>query len=443
MRKNLSILIIEDDKYFRLNLRNILTSFGVIDEASHYEEALKKIQQNQYDLVITDIDLGHDQDSLNLIKIIHQKKTYCIVASSMEDDGVIEKAYDFGARHFLSKQKINIHLPLYLNKFFLSANNKINDIISKHFITQDESLKDEIKKLCEINWHNQCLYLSGETGSGKSLLGKIIHQCSHSEKNLVHLNCSEISENLLESELFGYEKGAFTGAEQKRDGKLLQANGGTLFLDEIGTMSMKMQQKLLKAIDEKTFYPVGATTPKHVEFTLISASCEDIKEKIRKKEFREDLFYRISGFQFHLPALRERTSDIAHLFKYFQQLSTRKFVLKKDASELIQHYSWPGNIRELKKVCDRLSQESTGIIDKDTIKKILQHDSFEHSLKEQTWEVEVFTHGLRKHIANIERQAVEKSLQKNKGKITASIKDLGISNSAFYRIVQENKISVS
>src|SRR5690606_10509629 len=142
------------------------------------------------------------------------------------------------------------------------------------------------------------------------LLGKLIHELTHPDAPLIHLNCSEIAENLLESELFGHEKGAFTGAEQKKDGKLKLAHGGTLFLDEVATMPMAMQQKLLKALDEKTFYPVGSSTPIRSDFTLVTATCEDITQMMAKKEFREDFFHRITGFQFHLKSLAERPNDI-------------------------------------------------------------------------------------------------------------------------------------
>ena len=248
-----------------------------------------------------------------------------------------------------------------------------------------------------------------------------------------------MAENLLESELFGHEKGAFTGADQKKDGKLKLAHGGTLFLDEVATMPMSMQQKLLKALDEKTFYPVGSSVPVRAEFTLVTATCENLQEKMTNKEFREDFFHRISGFQFHLKSLSERTGDIDLLIRHFQSLSPRRYVIKPEALELMKKHSWPGNIRELRKTSERFSQGISGIIDAPMIQRMLGVKVKEQDLTEE-WEEHVFQHGLKSYIAQLERRAVEEAMKRNKGKITACIKELKISSSAFYRILQENQL---
>ncbi len=440
MKPKLSFLIIEDDKYARLNLFEILRPFGVTDEASDQESAENKLNTGHYDVVITDIELGNGS-GVDLIGRITRKGSHCIVVSSFECEETIEKCYTLGARHFLSKFKIKDQLPAYIQKFINSRNSLFDKIIKEDFITQDEELIQEMKRLCDINWKGQTLFISGPTGTGKSLLGKLIHEITHPEANLVHLNCSEVAENLLESELFGHEKGAFTGADQKKDGKLKLAHGGTLFLDEVATMPMAMQQKLLKALDEKTFYPVGASIPVRAEFTLVTATCENIQEKISKKEFREDFFHRITGFQFHLKPLSDRPNDIELLVKHFQRLSPRRFVIRPEAMELLKRYSWSGNIRELRKTCERFSQGITGIIDEALVSKMLGLEAPRISMKEN-WEEHVFEHGLRSYISQIEKRAVEESMIRNQGKITACIKDLKISSSAFYRILQENKLQL-
>jgi DNA-binding NtrC family response regulator len=270
-------------------------------------------------------------------------------------------------------------------------------------------------------------------------LGKLIHQLTHPEANLIHLNCSEVAENLLESELFGHEKGAFTGADQKKDGKLKLAHGGTLFLDEVATMPLSMQQKLLKALDEKTFYPVGSSVPIKTEFTLVTATCEDLQEKMSRKEFREDLYHRITGFRFRLSPLSERPGDIELLVKHFQKLSPRRFVIRPAALELLKKHSWPGNVRELRKSCERFSQSGAGIVDERVVSDTLGI-SASRPASSPDWESQVFEEGLRSYIGTIERRAVEEALRRNNGKITASIKDLKISSSAFYRILQEHQL---
>jgi DNA-binding NtrC family response regulator len=438
MKKNLNILIIEDDKYTRLNLKEILSDFGVISEAKEIEEAFKILETTKYDIVITDIEL-HNRSGIEIIPTIVTSGAHCIVVSSYEGDEIIEKAYHLGAKHYLAKFNLKEQLPIYIQKYIQRKNAYIETLIKDSFITQDSRLIENLTNLCSMNLKNKSLFISGKTGTGKSLLGKIIHQVTHPDENFIHLNCSEIAENLLESELFGHEKGSFTGADQKKDGKLKLANGGTLFLDEIGTMSLGMQQKLLKAIDEKTFYPVGASRPVKSEFTLITATCEDIQGKIREREFREDLFYRISGYTFSIPDLKSRIDDLELLIKHFQLKLYRRFFIKQDAIEVLKMHSWPGNIRELEKVCALLAENETGIIDTPIINKIFQ-PSHQLNYKQDGWLDEVFSNGLNSYFKRIEKLAVEEALRRNNKKITNSIKELKISSSAFYRIMNENNL---
>ncbi len=440
MKSKLSILIIEDDKYARLNLREILNPFGILDEAADLETASTKIRDNFYDIVLTDIELGTGS-GIDIIAAVKSKGSHCIVVSSYEHEDVIEKAYSLGASHYLSKFKLREQLPVYIHKFLQSKSARFEKFLSEEFITQDPETISDLRRLCEINLKNQNLFISGSTGTGKSLLGKLIHDMTHSEAPLVHLNCSEISETLLESELFGHEKGAFTGAEQKKEGKLKLANGGTLFLDEVATMSLSMQQKLLKALDEKTFYPVGSSIAIKSEFTLISATCEGILQKVQKKEFREDLYFRLSGFHFHIKPLAERPEDVDLLVKFFQKKSPRRFVIRPEALVEMRKYTWPGNIRELSKVCERFSQSLTGIIDLGVVRKTIIPQIQSVLPQVEGWEEYVLNHGLRAYITHLEKRAVEESMKRNNGKITACIKELKISSSAFYRILQEHKLN--
>lgn len=439
MKSKLSFLIIEDDKYARLNLVEILRPYGVIDEAPTFEEAQTKVAQNYYDIVLTDIELGH-RNGVDLIGNIVKRNAHCIVVSSYEGEETIEKAYALGARHYLSKFKLKEQLPVYIQKFIHSQSLKFEKILKEEFITQDEDLIEGLRRLCEVNWKNQSLFITGPTGTGKSFLGKLIHEFTHPDARLVHLNCSEVAENLLESELFGHEKGSFTGADQKKEGKLKLAHGGTLFLDEVATMPLSMQQKLLKALDEKTFYPVGSSVPVKSEFTLITATCEDLPKKIAAKEFREDLYYRINGFHFPIKPLSQRPDDIELLIRHFQKNSPRRYVIKPEAFKALRTYSWPGNIRELRKYCERLSQNQSGVIDLDFVKDMLPLKNTSVEIN-QDWQDFVFQNGLKAYISQLEKKAVEEALKRNGGKITASIKDLKISSSAFYRIIQENKLN--
>ncbi|MEX1099318.1 MAG: sigma 54-interacting transcriptional regulator, partial [Bacteriovoracaceae bacterium] len=222
---------------------------------------------------------------------------------------------------------------------------------------------------------------------------------------------------------------------------LRQADGGILFLDEIATMPMSMQQKLLKALDEKTFYPVGSSAVQTSQFTLVSATCEDLFEKVSNNQFRKDLFYRISGLNFEISPLRSRPKDAALLIKSRLESSPRKIVVKKDALEALNSYSWPGNVRELIKTCDILTLKSNGVINlKDLPDHILMNshhsDSEQNSFLTAAQKDFISSKGLKAYVKNLEKTVVKETLESNQGKIAKTIKDLRISSSAFYRVLE-------
>ena len=284
----LRMLICDDDKYFRMALKEIIAPFGLIEEAATEAEALKLLKDQHFDLALIDMEIDGPLSGINILKVSKSKKIHSIILSSLSDDEVIEEAYLNNCDHFLAKSQYRTYLEPYILK---QKRNLVHDELAEFFnekyITKDKDLKEKIQQICRINLKNQTVLITGETGVGKSLIGELLHQQTYDKSHpFVHINCSELSETLLESELFGHEKGSFTGADSKKIGKLELANGGTLFLDEIGTMPLSMQQKLLKVLDQKTFYPIGASKPSRTDFTLISATCDDLIDKIMKEQFR-------------------------------------------------------------------------------------------------------------------------------------------------------------
>jgi transcriptional regulator with PAS, ATPase and Fis domain len=326
----------------------------------------------------------------------------------------------------------------------------MSDFFKTNFITKNLLLIEQVKSLLTMNLKGKCVYITGETGVGKSLIGELLHQFTYGDsKPFIHLNCSEIPESLIESELFGHKKGSFTGASEDKKGKLELASGGTLFLDEIATMPMLMQQKLLKAIDSKTFYPVGSSSPVKADFTLISATCEDLFSKIANKEFRKDLFFRISGLNIEILPLRERKEDILVLIKHFIKQSPRKFIIKQDAIDYLLGLSWDGNVREVKKIIDLLSLTSHGIVEISDIQKMFNHkveaELNENSLLTATQVDFILKNGLRTFITQVEKNIVITVMERNNKKITSCIRNLQISSSAFYRILDQlnHKVGIS
>ena len=435
-KQKIKILVCDDDKYFRMALNELISEHGLVHEASTEQEALDLINTQYFDVSLIDMEIDGPSSGIKILKAAKSKGIHSIILSSQNDDAIIEEAYENNCDHFLAKSQYREHLEPYIYKYKKQyLTNDISKFFDQKYITNNSNLKEAVENLCKINLKNRTIFITGETGVGKSLIGELLHaQTYDNSKPFIHLNCSEIPENLIESELFGHEKGSFTGAEQKKMGKLELANGGTLFLDEIGTMPISMQQKLLKAIDQNSFYPVGAVKPVTSHFTLITATCEDLFEKIARNEFRKDLFFRVSGLNLDIMPLRDRKEDIPKLIKYFLKRSHRRFILKDSAIEKFMEHSWPGNIRELKKQIDMLSTFEKGIITGDDVK----FNSF-NSTDINTWLTEqqkafIQENGLRDFIKRIEEETLKEALSKNHGKITQTIKDLKISASAFYRI---------
>ena len=435
MKKIPNILIIEDDKYFRLGIKSLVKDICLINEADNLDDALKILSEQPIDFCIVDLNLGKNEyGGLKILEYCNNKSIETIVLSSTDEMEITEKVYSLGCQHFLVKSQYKKHLRFYIEKLTKSLDQEVEKFFQEDFITQDESLKRQVKELLEYDLRGRRILITGETGVGKSLLGKLIHQVHFSQSDFVHLNCSEISENLIESELFGHVKGAFTGALKDKVGLLSKANNGVLFLDEIATMPMKMQKKLLNAIESGEFYPVGSDKPQRSNFTLISATCEDLIEKVHSDDFRKDLFFRISGFNLNIPALRERKTDLEILVTHFLSMSPRRIILKDDAREKLLNYDWPGNTRELKRVIDNLIFSNLGIIYAKDVKILNDSVSENESLLTQDHENFIINFGLREYMKKVEREITSNLLAKNQGKVAKTIKDLKISASAFYRI---------
>lgn len=435
------ILIAEDDRYFRLALNSILRDLAIIDEAESEQAARELLSTNYYDLALIDMQLDNDNSGLEILKTAKANGVHSIILSSNECDEITEQAYNNGCDHFLNKLYYKESLEPYVTKFIKNQNNNLlAEFVKNDFITQDKELIGHLKQLTEINLKNRCVFITGETGVGKTLVGKLLHKIYHKAQDpFIHINCSEIPENLVEAELFGSMKGSYTGSDKDRKGKLELANGGTLFLDEVATMPISMQQKLLKAIDEKYFYPLGSDKPVNSRFTLVSATCEDIFAKIDNGDFRKDLFYRINGLNLNIKPLRNRRADVTLLTKHFISKSERRFIVKDDAMEALKSSNWPGNVRQLRKTIELLSLKTKGIItaqDLPTDVKSSDSEGKENQLSESQMGF-IREEGLRKFIQSIEVQAVKDSMERNQGKVTSSIKDLKISASALYRIMDQ------
>jgi len=364
-----TILIVDDEKDIRISLTGILEDEGYqVVTASSGMEALDKVREEQPDLVLLDIWMpGIDGlETLDRLKAAQPALTVIMISGH----GTIEtavRATKLGAFDFIEK-------PLSLDKVLIAVGNALrlkqltaeNDELKRaagneHELVGSaaviEALREQITRVAPSN---ASVLVSGENGTGKELVARSIHYYStRHDKPFVAINCAAIPEELIESELFGHEKGAFTGALSQKKGKFDLADGGTLFLDEIGDMSLRTQAKVLRILQERCFERVGGTRLVSVDVRIIAATNKDLDEEIRQGRFREDLYYRLNVIPFRVPALRERIDDVPQLVEHFIALFARKEgrepkSFRPEALDMLKQYHWPGNVRELRNIIERI-----------------------------------------------------------------------------------------
>lgn len=364
-----SVLIIDDEDGVRKSLADVLGDEGYrVSVAASGREGLEKLRSEQPELLLLDIWMP-EMDGLEVLQQIRAEGLSPMVVV-MSGHGTIEtavKAVKLGAFDFIEK-------PLSLERLLVILQNAagVHDLnqenlalrkqVQKHRNILGESgairqIRELIRKVAPTS---ASVLITGENGTGKEVVAHAIHALSpRFKKPFVEVNCAAIPEELIESELFGHEKGAFTGATQLRRGKFDLANGGTLFLDEIGDMSLKTQAKILRIIQEQKFERVGGPETISVDVRIIAATNKDLKAEIKRDAFREDLFYRLNVIPFHIPPLRERSDDVVFLSEHFlREYSTahaRAYrSLTPEALGALSAYSWPGNVRELKNLIERI-----------------------------------------------------------------------------------------
>ncbi len=437
--KRLNILVVEDDDLQRLGLVSVLNDFGKVDDVNSSIAARDRMEKGRYDVAFFDLDLEYDLAGLDLVTVANSKGIYPVVLSARDCEKVILKAYQNGCEDFLAKpyKRDVIEKILRAYNYFVSPQ-KQGPLES--FITEDKEIRKQLESVKSIIKSDQPVLLLGPTGTGKSFLAKKIHEIVFDNDKFVALNCAELPDNLLESELFGYEPGAFSGANTKKLGKLSLADGGTLFLDEIATMSPAVQQKLLKAIEEQEFYPLGGTKKIKTKFRLTSATCEDLGQMVESGDFRKDLYYRIDGFKINLKPLASRMGDIPALIRHLNKESVRRVVYQEEAINVLMKYNWPGNVRELKKINKMLQLKGDGII--------RVEDLPEHIIKaKQTIAATGFVNeahfsyiekeGIKDFLRHIKKEVITHYLNKNDNKVRETVKELGLSNNSFYKIMKD------
>lgn len=367
-----TILIVEDEKNTREGLSLALQENYDIYEAANAEEAFRLMDSELFDVVLTDLRMA-GKSGLSVIDkaMTLSNKPVCIMMTAYGNVETAVEAMRRGAYDFLTKpvnlEKLELVIKRALNSRELENENIVlHQRLDKKYnfktnvIGNSKALKQSLHQLEQVAPTKATVLLQGETGTGKELFAQMIHQNSpRARKPFLAVHCAALPANLLESELFGHEKGAFTGANQKRIGRFEAADEGTLFLDEIGEIDLSTQVKLLRFLETKTFEPLGTSKPISVNLRLICATNRDLEQMVQKGEFREDLFYRLNVIKINLPSLRERKEDIPILMDYYLGEYAQENVVKSPnltskAKEILKDYGWPGNIRELRNFCEHL-----------------------------------------------------------------------------------------
>ena len=437
-----SILIIDDEKKLCDLLARILELEGyTVHKAYTGKEGLTLLQQQDIGVVLCDVKLP-DYSGIDLVALIKQQKPYVQVINLTAYGTIADsvKAMKNGAYDYITKGDDNDKIiPLVAKAFEAVTKATVAqtqpNAPSKGFeniIGQSQAIEQSITMAKKVATTDANVLLLGETGTGKEVFAKAIHQSSkRSQNELVAINCSAISADLLESELFGYKKGAFTGALQDKKGLLEQADGGTLFLDEIGDMPLHMQAKVLRVLEDGTFIKLGDLQTQKVNIRLIAATHKNLNEEIEKGNFREDLYYRLSVFTLNLPQLNQRGDDILllaqHFINHFAKLNeTPAAQMSKAFKNLLLQHQWKGNIRELKNTIERTLILSEG----DTLEETLLPFNFNQQGSTAT----------SMDMASVEEQHIKKVLQYTAGNKTETARLLGIGLATLYRKMEQYHI---
>lgn len=360
MRK-LNVLVVDDHKEAFICVQSNLGESCNLSYANSEQMGLQKIKNEEFDVAIIDLTLTrkpNEFSGLNLITPSLEKDIYTIVYSATENSKIKEKVSDLGANAFFSKQDKTTFdkIKKEVLEFIINRDEFIeNSFFKGLYRTNDPIFLREIKQLIPLLDTDTPVFIDGPTGSGKTEIARRIHDLSKREGSFEVIDCGAIDNELILSELFGHKKGAFTSAIAERKGKLKLADNGTLFLDEISRLSVNNQKKLLKALDEKKFTPVGSEKTESSNFRLITATSSNVNKMVQDQEFILDLYHRIQGKVIHVKPLCERQSDILPLIKHFLK---KRIQFTEDASNYLLNYLWPGNVRELRFFVEKLNQSN-------------------------------------------------------------------------------------
>lgn len=445
------ILIVDDEVEHAEVMGEALRRMGHVCTIVHdLPTAQDELKHGQFDLVITDLVMAGQEDGMQVLASARQSQPQAetILVTAHGDVPTCKAALKQGAYDFIEKpldlevfRKLAQHA---IQTVMLRAqNSQLRDKLDEQFgfqgiIGSSPAIRQVITTMRQIAPSNIPVLITGESGTGKELVAQAIHNNSRRVKqHFVPLNCAGLSESILEDELFGHVKGAFTGADRDRQGRFEYADGGTLFLDEVGDMPLLMQAKLLRVLESGEMVRLGSNEPRHVDVRLISATNRSLDEMVKAKTFREDLFFRIKGVEIHLPPLRERREDIPILVRHFAQKFAAQVdkpvpEISEEAMMVLTRFDWPGNVRQLMNVLQNMVIVAEG-------NRLEAHHLPPEVRQGSGVEVNdsVLSASSTLSLDQLEKQAIRNALRIHGGNREAAAKMLGIGERTLYRKLKE------
>ena len=470
------ILIVDDDRDILLSLENRVTWMGHEPlTTTNGKEALRLIQEEAPDLVLLDLELP----LLSGLEVLEQ---VCAISprTTPKDEGATQasvtyttplivmltaygtieravQAMQFGAFDFVPKPFTADHLTVVINKALATVAlhrqvetlRKEVDAPFKSIVSTSKEMNAQLAMAKQAAASSVTVLLLGETGTGKEVVARAVHRWSpRSTKPFIAVNCAAFPENLLENELFGHEKGAFTGAIRREPGKIEIAEGGTLFLDEIGDMPLTMQSHLLRVLQDRTFYRVGGTQEVRTDVRFIAATNKDLKQAMRQGTFREDLYFRLAVMTIALPPLRERMEDLPVLIDHFLNRPSnvglcKRVTLSDEAFQALRHYPWPGNVRELENVLTRALILCPGTIGPEHLSLPAPTPSMISALPvEPVSDPDVLLFSYHKCMDTYSQKLIEAALRRNGWNQTKAAAELGLQRTYLTKLVRQKQIPV-
>ncbi len=449
MKRQWQILVVDDEEVMRESFAAWLKEDGYsVDVAASGREAIARAAEKDYAIYFIDLKMPGGIDGIETmmeIKKLHPEASIIIITAYATVDTAI-KAMKEGAQEYIVKPCNLEEISLLVSRIIRVKNLQRENVILRKRLTRQYQLHDIISKNSKMHEIFQLIQnvaslrstvlIQGESGTGKELVARATHYSGdRADRPFVGVSCAALAETLLESELFGHEKGAFTGAVGQKKGKFELADGGTLFLDEIGDISPKLQVDLLRVLQERSFYRVGGSEEVRVDVRVIAATNRDLQEAVQEGRFRDDLFYRLNVINIRIPPLRERREDIPLLAEHLIERLTHELDKEIDdisegALKLLISYDWPGNVRELENAIERAIITSRS--------RILRQDDFAF-LTEQS-EAKPWTVPAGLTLQDLEKMAVTATIQRTGGNVTEAATALGIDRSTLYEKLKKYEI---